>query len=317
MRHGVIHDKKGHDMTDIVLRAYQAGLVVPAFNVPYLSMVEPVIRAAADEGAFILIATARLEWIKFESKGLAPVLEEYRRWRKPGISGLHLDHVPVIDEDNLQVDYMPILEEAVRLGYHSVMVDGSRLDLEENIRATRKIAEMAHRAGVPCEAELGAVMGHEAGPPPPYEELFSSGMGFTDIAEAKRFADSAGCDWLSVAVGNIHGAVSGALKDRKKAQARLNLEHLEKLRLATGVPLVLHGGSGIRAEDIRAAARLGIAKVNVATEIRQAYEAAVRDSGDTAQAQKAVYERTRWLLRDYFGLSGTAARLTGQHEVSR
>ena len=67
---------------------------------------------------------------------------------------------------------------------------------------------MAHAADVPVEAELGAVLGHEAGPLPPYEELFASGLGFTDPAEAKRFVEETGCDWLSVAIGNIHGAIA-------------------------------------------------------------------------------------------------------------
>src|SRR5690606_9183044 len=107
----------------------------------------------------------------------------------------------VIDEDQEPVDYLAIVNEALRLGFDSVMVDGSRLRLEENIAATRQVAERAHRAGVPCEAELGAVMGHEEGPLPPYEELFASGRGFTDTDEARRFVQETGCDWLSVAIG--------------------------------------------------------------------------------------------------------------------
>jgi len=295
----------------IIRNALKAGLVVPAFNVPYLPMVEPVIEAVADQDAFALIATARLEWIKFESQGLAPVMEEFEKWHRPDHVRLHLDHVPVIDEDHLKVDYLPILREAIALGYQSVMVDGSRLDLEGNIRATRQAVEMAHRAGIPCEAELGAVMGHEAGPLPPYDELFESGTGFTDIEEARRFVGETGCDWLSVAIGNIHGAVSVLLRNLKKIEARLNLEHLEKLFKATGIPLVLHGGTGIRAEYIHAACKKGIAKVNVATEIRQAYEKALQKTGSVAAGQDAVYERTSWLIRDYFGLTGTRDAIAG------
>jgi fructose/tagatose bisphosphate aldolase len=219
--------------------------------------------------------------------------------------------VPVIDEDNLEVDYLAVIRHTIELGYQSVMVDGSRLDLEGNIAATRRVVEMAHAAGVPCEAELGAVMGHEAGPPPPYEELFESGMGFTDVGEAERFVRETGCDWLSVAIGNIHGAVSGMLRDKKKVEARLNLDHLEKLHRATGIPLVLHGGSGVKQEYMLAAAKKGISKVNVGTEIRQAYDSALRESGSVVTAQDAVYERTCWLLRDYFGLAGTRKQLVG------
>jgi fructose-bisphosphate aldolase class II len=296
---------------EIVRHAAQAALVVPAFNVPYLPMVEPVIRAVVDADCFALVETARLEWSKFESHGPAAVLREFRKWEAPGHVRLHLDHVPVIDEDSLEVDFLAIIREALELGYQSVMVDGSRLDLEANIEATRQAVELAHRAGVPCEAELGAVLGHEDRPLPPYEALFEAGLGFTDVGEAARFVRETGCDWLSVAIGNVHGAVSGALRDRVKVEARLDLDHLEKLRQATGVPLVLHGGSGIRREHLLDAVRRGIAKVNVGTEIRQAYESALRDSGRLTAARAAVYERTIWLLRDYFGLAGTRQLLIG------
>jgi fructose-bisphosphate aldolase class II len=296
---------------DVIKNAQKVGVAIPAFNVPYLPMVKPVIQAVVDQDSYALIAVARLEWIKFESRSPAAVMEEFAKWNEPDYVRLHLDHVPVIDEDNLKVDYLSIIREAIELGYQSVMVDGSRLDLEGNIEATRQVTEVAHKAGIPCEAELGAVLGHEAGPLPPYEELFESGRGFTDVKEAERFVWETSCDWLSVAIGNIHGAVSGVSKDKKKVEARLNLDHLEKLRQATGIPLVLHGGSGVRQEFLLAAIKKGIAKVNIGTEIRQAYESALRESGSVAAAQDAVYERTCWLIRDYFGLAGVRKLVAG------
>jgi fructose-bisphosphate aldolase class II len=299
---------------EIIRRAWRAGVVVPAFNVPYLPMVEPVVRAVADLDAFALVETARLEWLKFEAGGPAAVMAEFRKWNDAAHVRIHLDHVPVVDEDGQRVDYLSIIKEAIDLGYQSVMVDGSRLDLEGNITATRQVVELAHAAGIPCEAELGAVLGHEAGPLPPYEELFASGKGFTDVEEAARFVRETGCDWLSVAVGNVHGAVSGALKDRKKVTARLDLAHLDRLRQAASVPLVLHGGSGVEREAVLAAVRRGIAKVNVGTEIRQAYERTLKESESVASAQDAVYERTSWLVRDYFGVAGTRELLSA-HET--
>ena len=303
-----------HSSHDIILNAYRQGLTVPAFNIPYLPMMEPVIRAVADEDSFAFVTSARLEWVKFEAGGPAEVMEEFDNLDDPDHVRLHLDHVPVIDEDNLPVDYVPIFREAIDLGFASVMIDASRLDLEGNIAATRQIADMAHEAGIACEAELGAVLGHEAGPLPPYEELFASGTGFTDVEQARRFVAESGCDWLSVAIGNVHGAISGAAKDKKKIEARLNLEHLERLRDATGIPLVLHGGSGVKREMVLGAITRGIAKVNVATEIRQAYEVAIGPTGDVLAAQEAVYERTVWLLRHYFGVSGTRGKLCPEPE---
>jgi fructose-bisphosphate aldolase class II len=296
---------------DLMRNARKAGVVIPAFNVPYLPMIGPVIRAVVDEDSFALVETALLEWSKFEARSATAVRDEFAKHNSPDHVRLHLDHVPVIDEDHERVSYLAVIAEALDLGYQSVMVDGSRLDLEGNIGATRLVAELAHAAGIPCEAELGAVLGHEAGPPPPYEELFESGMGFTDVQEAQRFVRETACDWLSVAIGNIHGAISGAMKDKKKVEAKLDLAHLEKLSQATGIPLVLHGGSGVKREYLLAGIKKGIAKVNVGTEIRQAYEIALRDTGSVASAQDALYERTCWVIRDYFGISGTREIVTG------
>jgi fructose-bisphosphate aldolase class II len=238
-------------------------------------------------------------------------MAEFQKWQHPDHVRIHLDHVPVIDEDDEHIDYLPVIARAIELGYQSVMIDGSRLSLEDNIAATRQVAELAHRAGIPCEAELGAVLGHEAGPPPPYDELFESGRGFTRVDEAVRFVNESGCDWLSVAIGNIHGAVSGALRNQPKVSARLNLEHLVALREAVGIPLVLHGGSGVGREYVLAAFKQGIAKINIGTEIRQAYENALQQTSDIQAAQDAVYERTSWLLSDYFQLAGSRATVSG------
>jgi ketose-bisphosphate aldolase len=286
----------------IVQNAMNAGVAIPAFNIPYLPMLEPVVRAVVDQNSFALIETARLEWIKFEAGGPEVIAKEFFRWQVADHIRLHLDHVPAIDEDGQQVDYLEIIQQAIDLGYHSVMVDASRLALDENIAATRRVAEVAHKAGVPCEAELGAVLGHEAGPLPSYDELFASGRGFTKVEEASRFVAESGCDWLSVAIGNIHGAVSEGYKDQKKVAARLDLAHLEKLSQAVLIPLVLHGGSGIPQDYVLASFKKGIAKINIATEIRQAYESTLQSTSKVSAAQDAVYERTCQLIGEYFGL---------------
>ena len=293
---------------EIMARARRARLVVPAFNIPYLPMMKPVIEAVRDASCFAFVAVARLEWTKFEAGGVEPVREEYERWKDLSCVRLHLDHVPVIDEDNLRVDYLPIIERAIALGYDSVMVDGSRLPLEENLAATRRVVEIS--AGLPVEAELGAVLGHEEGPPLSYEEIFASKRGFTDVEQARTFARESGCSWLSVAIGSIHGAVSRALRDAKKATARLDLGQLAALAEATRLPLVLHGGSGIEHAAVREAVKRGITKINIGTEIRQAYEQALRAGGGVEEARRRTYDRTRWVIRDFLGLEGSLAKLT-------
>ena len=294
----------------IVQNALKARVAIPAFNVPYLPMIEPVIRAVVDQKSFALVETARLEWLKFEARCAEAVAKEFFRWQVPDHVRLHLDHIPVIDEDGQRVEYLEIIQQAIGLGYHSVMVDGSRLSLDENIAATRQVANSAHKAGLPCEAELGAVPGHEAGPLPPYDELFASGQGFTRVAEARRFVSESGCDWLSVALGNIHGAVSEGYKDLKKIAARLDLEHLENLSQAVSIPLVLHGGSGIPREYVLASFQKGIAKINIGTEIRQVYESTLQSTGKVSKAQEAVYERTCWLIGEYFDLTNIQSMVT-------
>ena len=226
-----------HDLATIVQRAWRAGTVIPGFNIPYLPMMAPVVQALRDSDSVGLIMVARLEWVKFHSGSLRAIREEYERVKDERHTRLHLDHVPVIDEDGLAVDYVADILEALVLGYDAVMVDGSRLSFDENMRCTRQIVELAHAAGVPVEAELGAVLGHETGPLPPYEELFASGKGFTDADEARRFVDGTGVDWLSVAIGNVHGAISAAARDQQKVEARLHIAHLDAINRAVNVPL--------------------------------------------------------------------------------
>ena len=294
-------------VAEIVTKASNVGIVVPAFNIPYLPMMNATVQALRDTNSFGLIMVARLEWVKFEAHSIEAVAAEYRRVGDAQHTRLHLDHVPVIDEDNLRVDYVADITRALAAGYESVMVDGSRLSLAENIAATRQIVDLAHARGVLVEGELGAVMGHESGPLPPYEELFASGKGFTDPQEAARFVRETGVDWLSVAVGSIHGAISAAARTQKKVEARLNIEHLEELHLATGVPLVLHGGTGIRKECVMRAIRHGIAKINIATATRQPYERFVRES--IAKAQQAVYDAAVRVIREDLEAEGTARLL--------
>lgn len=292
---------------DVIRNAWRIGVVVPAYNIPYLPMMEPVVQAIRDTGSFGLIQVARLEIAKFESKSYRAIRDEYEKCKSEKHTRLHLDHVPVIDEDGEAVDYESDIRECLDLGYESVMVDASRLKLEDNILATRKVVDMAAGYGVPVEGELGAVIGHEAGPMPPYEELFSSGKGFTDPGEAEVFVKRTGLDWLSVAIGNFHGAVAPGRKDDKKIAARLNIDHLVKIRNAANVPLVLHGGSGIQKRYLQQAFKSGIAKINVATSIRQPYEKGALISID--RGREETYRAMLAIIRDELEVEGSAAKL--------
>ena len=290
----------------IVETAWSLRTVVPAFNIPYLPMMRPVVRALADAQAFGLIQVARLEWEKFESGSLDAVRDEYEECKDERFTRLHLDHVPVVDEDGNQVEYLKILKRALDAGYESVMVDGSRLSLRQNIETTRQAVLLAHEADIPIEGELGAVLGHEDRPLPPYEELFASGAGFTDPEEAEKFVAATGVDWLSVSIGNIHGAISGAARTRKKVEARLSLDHLSAIASRARVPLVLHGGSGIKRDNVLEAVKRGIAKINIGTAIRAPYEAARKSS--KAVAISAVYLAAQQVIQE-LEIAGSAKNL--------
>ncbi len=285
--------------------AYHRGMLVPAFNAAYHEMVKPICETLVRLETFGLVEVARPDIEKFGIENFSKAAETYRQYENAEYMSLHQDHVPVVDEDGLRVDYGPLIEEGLQSGYSSVMIDGSRLPLEDNIRVTRKIVELAHVQDVPVEAELGAVLGHENGPLPPYEELFSSGRGFTRPEDAKRFVEETGVDWLSVSIGNIHGAITGAAKDEKKLEARLNIEHLKKLKAVTGIPLVLHGGSGIQKKYIMEAVRNGLTKLNIGTNIRQPYEQVLKETGSVREAQGAVSKEMERLIVGFFEIAGS------------
>jgi len=122
----------------------------------------------------------------------------------------------------------------------------------------------------------------------------------TGTREAECFVKETGVDWLSVAIGNIHGAISGVAKDEKKISARLDIEHLKRLVEVTKIPLVLHGGSGIKKSYVMEAIRNGISKINIGTSVRQAYESSLRNRpNDIAAAQAKVAQEIGRLIKEY------------------
>jgi ketose-bisphosphate aldolase len=295
------------NISEIMLAALRKRMLIPAFNVAYLPMLRPIVDTLIECGTFGIVEVARLEVEKLGSKSFAAVAQEYRDYGERRHTRLHLDHVPVIDEDGLMVDWRSMIREGLDLGYDSVMIDGSRLPFEENIKTTREVVQMAHTVGKPVEAELGAVLGHESKMSMPYQEIYDKRVGFTDPDEAARFVSETEADWLSVAIGNIHGAISGAAKDKDKVQARLDIEHLSILSKKTGIPLVLHGGSGVQAEYLVQAMRNGITKINIGTEIRRAYERAFKSG--VQNAQREVSAKMRSLICDLYHIDGSVHEL--------
>lgn len=301
------------NQVDVVENAWKAGVMIPGFNVPYLPMMEPIVRAVVDQKSFALISTAQIEWQTLESKGPRQVMDEFQKWDKPDYVRLHIDHIGSIDElTNEPNDYCSIISEAIEMGYPSVMIDGSHeKDIENNIAVTHRIVELAHKKSVRVEAEVGTLFGYEVENMPPYEKIFNERIGFTTEEEVRRMVKETGCDWLSVAAGNFHGAMAGIGRFQEKGEAQLDVDHIGKLNAAAGVPLVLHGGSGIRIDQLRAAFKNGIAKINVAKDLRSRYQKAMKEKNDVAFAQQAVYDRAVWLIKAHYRIAGTSNIVMG------
>ncbi len=190
--------------------------------------------------------------------------------------------------------------EALRLGFTSVMYDGAHLPFEENIRSTRKIVEIAHSFGVPVEAELGKI-------PDAGEDVDWSAY-YTDVEEARRFVAETGVDTLAISVGIVHGVVPG------RPQQPISIERTKEIEAAVGIPLVLHGASGLTTEEVRGATAAGVCKFNADTDLRRAFRAgleAVFAEGDRqleeamAEGRRRMVEATIGKMREY-GCDGKA-----------
>ena len=158
---------------------------------------------------------------------------------------VHLDHSKS-EED---------IKRAIEAGYTSVMYDGSQLSMEENTDCTRRIVELAHPAGVSVEGEIGSV-GYS-------DPSMNAKAEYTDPAQAVRFAAETGVDALAVAIGTVH---------RMKIQeAKIDFELLGRIRECVSTPLVIHGSSGVKNEDVTRMCRLGVNKMNFGTSLRMAF----------------------------------------------
>lgn len=245
---------------ELLKDAQAHGYAVGAFNVENMEMMQAVVAAAEAESAPLMLQTTP-STLRYAGPAVFAAMAQAIAGGVRVPVAIHLDHG----------DSFELCRQAAWDGYTSVMIDGSRLPLEENIALVRRVVQMA--GDVPrqpaVEAELGRLGGKE-------DSLEVKEDVYTDPGEASRFAEETGIDSLAVAIGTAHGFYKGAPK--------LDFERLAQLRDAVSVPLVLHGSSGVPDEDVRRAVSLGVCKVNFATELRAAYTEAARQSlsGDPA-----------------------------------
>ena len=259
---------------------------VPGFNFHNMVDLQAIISAAeAEEAPVILMATEdTINFVGFDYiQGLAAAAAK-------GSTipfALHLDHGRDLDN----------LVKGIRYGFTSVMFDGSRLPFDENIRLTSWVADVAHRAGVSVEAELGQIPGHEDN-----VSVSEKEAGMTDPALVAEFVEKTRVDSLAVAIGTAHGLY--------KAEPKLDFARLEAIREETSAPLVLHGGTGVPDEAVKKAISLGICKINVGTDLRLAYMTSIRTTLEEQEvrdprvllriAREAVVE----VVRGRFGCAG-------------
>ncbi len=238
------------NLNDVLKKAQKEHYAVGLFNAPDTVMLEATISAAEELNSPIIIGTAEVLLPYGDLKLIAPgMIAAARRARVPVV--VHFDHGLTFER----------CIEALKLGFSSVMFDGSAGDEKQNMADTREIVRIAHAMGASVEGEIGhvgeAVNGDGA-----------DGDRYTTVAEAQNFLNATGVDALAIAIGTAHGAY--------KAKPRLDIERLKEIRAAVDTPLVLHGGSGLSDDDFKNTIREGIAKVNIFTDLCLAGEAAMR-----------------------------------------
>ena len=226
--------------------AQREGYAIPAFNFSDVWELLGILDAAQAEHARVYAAT-NMKVVGSLGVGLCAALGLQAYAQSGGNVMLHLDHA----------DEVRWCEACVDAGYHSVMVDASACPLEENIARSKEVAGHAHARGCLVEAELGRIMGSTM------EGSFSGGDFLADVDECVRLAAETGVDSLAVGIGNAHGFYA--------APPQLNIQRLREIHAAVDLPLVLHGGTGIPDEQVRACIANGIAKINVGTLIHSTY----------------------------------------------
>ena len=230
-------------------KAQEQGFAVGAFNVENMEMAQAIISAAEELRAPVILQTTP-STVRYAGTGMYAAMVAALAQEASVPVAMHLDHG----------DSFALCAQALRSGYTSVMIDGSKLPLEENIALTYKVSEMCAAVGVPVEGEIGRVGGKE-------DDLESDG-GYTIPEEAVRFEKESGLFSMAVGVGTAHGFY--------KEKPQLNKELIITLRGMLQAPMVLHGASGLSDEDVKDCIRRGICKVNFATELRAAYTEGVK-----------------------------------------
>jgi fructose-bisphosphate aldolase class II len=229
-------------MADMLQHAYENNYAVGAFDVVSLDFIAGVMAAAEEKRAPVIISLAESHFGYFDFELLmASVVKAAERATIP--VAIHLDHGESIES----------AVHAVNLGCTGIMVDASNLTLDKNISLTKSVVDMAHACGIPVEGELGYVPGVEGED----AERHPGDVQYTTVDEARRYIDGTGADFLAVSIGTVHG--------RMKGEPNLDIGRLSQINQALKLPLVIHGGTGLRDDQYRSLIDNGVAKINYYT----------------------------------------------------
>jgi tagatose 1,6-diphosphate aldolase GatY/KbaY len=237
----------------MLLNAQESGYAIPAFNIHNLETVKAVMEVANELRSPVMLAatpgTVKYAGIEY----LISMAEAAKRQYDIPVC-LHLDHHEKIDE----------IKRLIDMGVGSVMIDASHHPFEKNVQLVTEVTAFANKKGVMVEAELGILSGIE-------DDLVVDEQHaiYTDPEQAAEFVRLTGIDSLAVAIGTAHGLYKGVPK--------LDLERLEQIKKVVNIPLVLHGGSGLSEELVQHTIKLGICKVNIATELKLAFIRGVKE----------------------------------------
>ena len=242
------------NMNEILRYAEEKGCCVGAFDTRNLEILMAVLRAAEKRNEPVIIQHAQLHEPEMPIRIIGPIMVRMAKEASVPVCAM-LDH----GED---MDYV---RTALELGFSAVMIDGSSKPYDENVSLTREAVALAKEYGASVEAEIGIVTGHEGRE----FHIEEPGAAYTDPELAARFVRDTGIDALAASVGTVHGFYA--------TQPKLDFDRIEKIKELTGLPLVMHGGSGISVEDTQRAIRCGIRKINYFSYMSNAGVRAVKE----------------------------------------
>lgn len=275
----------------ILLEAQSKGYAVPAFNIHNLETMKTVLETAQELRSPVLIAATPSTVSYMGEEFLISMMEAAKKRYDIPIC-FHLDHHEKVNDIKALIDS----------GIHSVMIDASHHDFEENIRIVREVVEYASSFGVAVEAELGRLSGVEDD-----LEVDEKDQIYTNPAQAKEFVSRTGIDSLAVAIGTAHGLYKG--------EPKLDIERLSAIQKEVNIPLVLHGASGLPDELVQKTIKNGICKVNIATELKIAFANGLRgylkehsDANDPRYYFKDAVREMKIVVADKIKMCGSMNR---------